>query len=215
MKKFIVGVIIGLLIPAVVGYCYIRFGFAPIATSAPPMPFEEKAANMIKRAHMQKEMPKNVPMQPTEDNLTQGANLYAANCSFCHGVPDQPATMAAKGMFPLPPQLFNKDEMVTDDPVGRTTGQSKTGLRMTGMPGFGEMLSENQLWQVSLLLSQADKLPAGTKGAFKPSRRLRTGAKHDASRRPESRAKSIITTIMTTITSEEPRLKSEGDRQEK
>ncbi len=101
MKKFIVGVIIGLLIPAVVGYCYIRFGFAPIATSAPPMPFEEKAANMIKRAHMQKEMPKNVAMQPTEDNLTQGANLYAANCSFCHGVPDQPASLAAKGMFPL------------------------------------------------------------------------------------------------------------------
>jgi thiamine biosynthesis lipoprotein ApbE len=40
---------------------------------------------------------------------------------------------------------------------------------MTGMPGFGEMLSENQLWQVSLLLSQADKLPAGTKGALKPT----------------------------------------------
>jgi hypothetical protein len=34
------------------------------------------------------------------------------------------------------------------------------------MPGFGEMLSENQLWQVSLLLSQADKLPAGTKAAL-------------------------------------------------
>jgi len=166
VKNFIVGVIIGLLIPAVVGYCYIRFGFAPIATAAPPMPFEEKAANMIKRSHMQKEMPKNVPLQPTEDNLTQGANLYAANCSFCHGVPDQPATLAAKGMFPLPPQLFNKDEMVTDDPVGRTYWTVKNGLRMTGMPGFGEMLSENQLWQVSLLLSQADKLPAGTKGAL-------------------------------------------------
>jgi thiosulfate dehydrogenase len=166
VKKFILGVIIGLIIPAVVGYCYVKFGFAPIATAAPPMPFEEKAAKMIMRAHMTKEMPKNVPLQPTEDNLTQGANIYSANCSFCHGVPDQPATLAAKGMFPLPPQLFNKDEMVTDDPVGRTYWTVKNGLRMTGMPGFGEMLSENQLWQVSLLLSQADKLPAGTKGAL-------------------------------------------------
>jgi thiosulfate dehydrogenase len=169
VKRFILGLIIGLIIPAVVGYCYVKFGFAPIATSAQPMPFEEKAAKMIMRAHMTKEMPKNVPMQPTEDNLTQGANIYSANCSFCHGVPDQPATLAAKGMFPLPPQLFNKDEMVTDDPVGRTYGTVKNGLRMTGMPGFGEMLSENQLWQVSLLLSQADKLPAGTKGALKPT----------------------------------------------
>jgi thiosulfate dehydrogenase len=130
------------------------------------MPFEAKAANMIMRSHMQKEMPKNVPMQPTEDNLRQGANIYSSNCSFCHGVPDQPATLAAKGMFPLPPQLFNKDEMVTDDPVGRTYWTVKNGLRMSGMPGFGEMLSENQLWQVSLLLSQADKLPAGTKAAL-------------------------------------------------
>ena len=130
------------------------------------MPFEKTAARMIMRAHMQKEMPKNAALQPTEDNLTQGANIYAANCAFCHGVPDQPATMAAKGMFPLPPQLFNKDEMVNDDPVTRTYWTVKTGLRMTGMPGFGEMLSENQLWQVSLLLAQADKLPAGTKGAL-------------------------------------------------
>ena len=68
VKKFILGVIIGLIIPAVVGYCYIKFGFAPIATSAQPMPFEEKAAKMIMRAHMTKEMPKNVPMQPTEGN---------------------------------------------------------------------------------------------------------------------------------------------------
>jgi thiosulfate dehydrogenase len=166
VKKFILGVIIGLLIPAVVVYCYIRFGFAPIATSAPPMPLEQKAANMIMRAHMQKEMPTNVPVPPTEDNLTQGANIYSANCAFCHGVPDQPPTMAAKGMFPLPPQLFSKDEMVTDDPVGRTFWTAKNGLRMTGMPGFGEMLSENQLWQVSLLLSQADKLPAGAKAAL-------------------------------------------------
>jgi thiosulfate dehydrogenase len=166
VKRFILGLIIGLFIPAVIGYCYVRFGFAPIATSAQPMPFEAKAANMIMRSHMQKEMPKNVPMQPTEDNLMQGANIYSSNCSFCHGVPDQPATLAAKGMFPLPPQLFNKDEMVTDDPVGRTYWTVKNGLRMTGMPGFGEMLSENQLWQVSLLLSQADKLPAGTKAAL-------------------------------------------------
>ncbi len=177
MKKFIFGLIIGLIIPAALGYCYIRLGFAPIATSAPPMPFEQKAANMIMRAHMQKEMPKNVPLQPTEDNLTQGANIYSSNCAFCHGVPDQPATMAAKGMFPLPPQLFNKDEMVTDDPVGRTYWTAKNGLRMTGMPGFGEMLSENQLWQVSLLLSQADKLPAGVKGALtKPQPTASTAA---------------------------------------
>lgn len=167
MKKFIFGLILGLLIPAVAGYCYLAFGFAPIATSAKPMPFEQTAANMILRAHMKKEAPqKDPPVQADETNLTQGAMIYNENCAFCHGLPDQAATKAAKGMFPLPPQLFSHDEMVTDDPVGKIYWKVKNGIRMTGMPGFGEMLTEPQMWQVSLLLKNADKISPGVKGSM-------------------------------------------------
>lgn len=167
MKKFIVGVIIGLLIPAVGGYIYLASGMAPIATAAPPMPFEQKAANMIIHAHMNKEAPKNEPAIPADEaNLTQGAAIYADNCAFCHGVPDTPATKAAKGMFPLPPQLFTKDEMVTDDPTGKIFWKVKNGLRMSGMPGFNEMLTEPQMWQVSLLLNHADKISPAVKAAL-------------------------------------------------
>jgi mono/diheme cytochrome c family protein len=167
VKKFIVGVIIGLLIPAVGGYIYLASGMAPIATAAPPMPFEQKAANMIIHAHMNKEAPKNEPAIPADEaNLTQGAAIYADNCAFCHGVPDTPATKAAKGMFPLPPQLFTKDEMVTDDPTGKIFWKVKNGLRMSGMPGFNEMLTEPQMWQVSLLLNHADKISPAVKAAL-------------------------------------------------
>lgn len=166
MKRFILGVIIGLLIPAVVGYCYFRYGYAPVATASAPMPFEKTMAKMALRARIQKEAPKNVPLQPTEQNLTEGAKLYVENCAFCHGWPNQPATAAAKGMFPLPPQLFTKDEMVTDDPVGVTYWKVKNGIRMTGMPGFGEMVPDTQIWQISLLLHEADKLPASTQAAL-------------------------------------------------
>jgi mono/diheme cytochrome c family protein len=91
--------------------------------------------------------------------MTEGAHLYAENCAFCHGLPGQPASNAAKGMFPLPPQLMNKDEMVTDDPVGTIYWKVKNGIRMTGMPGFNEMLSDTQLWEISQMLKNADKLP--------------------------------------------------------
>jgi thiosulfate dehydrogenase len=69
-------------------------------------------------------------------------------------------------MFPLPPQLFEKDDMVTDDPAGVTYWKVSNGIRMTGMPGFGEMLTPTQMWQVSLLLAKADKLPPGTQAAL-------------------------------------------------
>lgn len=182
MKKFIIGVVVGLILPAVAGYVYLAYGFAPIATSAKPMPFEEKAANMIIRAHMNKEAPKNDPPTPADEaNLTQGAAIYTDNCAFCHGVPDTPATRAAKGMFPLPPQLFTHDEMVTDDPTGKIFWKVKNGIRMTGMPGFGEMLTETQMWQVSLLLKNADKISPAVKGSLmKPAAAPAPAATPDA-----------------------------------
>jgi mono/diheme cytochrome c family protein len=167
MKKFVFGLILGLLIPAAAGYCYFRFGYAPVATSSAPMPFEKTMAKLALHARIQKEAPtKGAPIPADEANLTQGATVYADNCAFCHGLPNQKATMAAKGMFPLPPQLFEKDEMVTDDPVGVTYWKVSNGIRMTGMPGFGEMLNPTQMWQVSLMLANADKLPAQAQSAL-------------------------------------------------
>jgi thiosulfate dehydrogenase len=163
VKKFILGLIVGLLIPAIGGYLFIKMGMMPMAASgATPLPMEEHIAHMALNAHISKEAPKDSAVPADETNLTQGAHLYVENCSFCHGLPNQKASNAAKGMFPLPPQLFNKDEMVTDDPAGETYWKVSNGIRMTGMPGFGEMLSKTQVWQVSQLLKNADKLPPAT-----------------------------------------------------
>lgn len=167
LGKFIFGLIAGLLITALIGYCYFRFGFAPVATASSPMPFEKTMAKLALRARIQKEAPTKAPPIPVDEtNLTQGANLYVQNCAFCHGLPNQKPTLAAKGMFPNPPQLFEKDEMVTDDPVGATYWKIFNGIRMTGMPGFGEMLNANQVWQVGLMLANADKLPPATQAVL-------------------------------------------------
>src|SRR5262249_6342283 len=167
LGKFIFGLVLGLLIPAAIGYSYFSFGYAPVATSAAPMPFEKTMARMALHARIKNEAPTKEPAVPVdEQNLTQGATLYVQNCSFCHGLPNQKASLAAKGMFPNPPQLFEKDEMVTDDPVGSTYWKVSNGIRMTGMPGFGETLNTNQVWQISLLLAHADKLPPGTQAVL-------------------------------------------------
>ena len=166
MKKFIIGVIVGLLIPAIGGYFYISSGKMPVATASAPLPMEEKIAHMALKARMQKEMPKDSPVPADEPNMTNGAHLYVENCGFCHGYPDQPAGNAAKGMFPLPPQLLSHDEMVTDDPVGATYWKVSNGIRLTGMPGFNDILTPTQMWQISQMLAHADKLPDQTKAVL-------------------------------------------------
>jgi hypothetical protein len=49
---------------------------------------------------------------------------------------------------------------VTDDPAGETYWKVSNGIRMTGMPSFHQSLSDTQMWQVSLMLADFDKLPA-------------------------------------------------------
>jgi hypothetical protein len=64
-------------------------------------------------------------------------------------------------MFPRPPELF-KGHGVTDDPAGETYWKASNGIRLTGMPAYTGSLSQTEMWQVSLLLANADKLPQQT-----------------------------------------------------
>ena len=62
MSKFLFGLIVGLIAVPVCVYCYFSSGRAPVATTAPPMPFEETLAHMALHARMDKELPKSVPI---------------------------------------------------------------------------------------------------------------------------------------------------------
>src|SRR5207302_9320520 len=65
---FLLGLIIGLIIVPISVYCYFRFGFAPVATGAAAMPFEKTFAKMGLHAKMNKEYPRNAPIQGSPEN---------------------------------------------------------------------------------------------------------------------------------------------------
>jgi len=162
---FVIGLIVGVLVIPVGAYLYFAGGYAPVATSAAPMPFEKMLANKALDARLQKEMPKNVPIEPTEANLMAGVALYKEQCAVCHGLPGSSKTAIAAGMFPHPPQLF-RGKGVTDDEPGETYWKVANGIRLTGMPGFRSALKDDQLWQVSLLVTKANELPESVKNAL-------------------------------------------------
>jgi thiosulfate dehydrogenase len=165
LKTFILGLVVGVILVPLLVYAYFATGNAPVATAAPPLPFEKILAQKALNARVAKEMPKSVPLPATEPNYVAGAQAYKENCSVCHGLPLQPETAISKGMFPKPPQLF-RGKGVTDDDPGETYWKVANGIRLTGMPGFSQSLSETQMWQVSLLLANADKLPDAAKQAL-------------------------------------------------
>ena len=164
--KFILGVVVGVLLVALVVFAYFATGMAPVATAAPAMPFEKRLAKMALRLQVEREMPKNVPIPVNDVNMMAGANIYIDHCAVCHGLPDHPQTPIAAGMFPKPPQLFT-GKGVTNDPAGESYWKVTNGIRLTGMPAFKQSLTDNQIWQVSILLANADKMEQSTREMLK------------------------------------------------
>lgn len=165
MGKFVLGAVFGVIVLMVVVVGYFLSGRAPVATDAPPMPLEKFLAKKALHAVLDRDMPKTVPIPVNEPNYLAGAQVYKDNCAVCHGLPGQSATAIAHGMFPKPPELM-KGKGVTDDEPGETYWKVAHGIRLTGMPGFQGSLTDTQMWQVSLLLANADKLPDSVKASL-------------------------------------------------
>lgn len=163
--KFVAGLILGALVVPFGLYLYITGGGVPVATTDSDMPFERYFAHKALNVRIAKDMPKTVPIQPTEANYLAGAELYKQHCAVCHGLPLTPKTAIASGMYPKPPLLL-EGKGVTDDEPGESYWRIANGIRLTGMPGFGKSLSETQMWQIALLLKNAEKLPASVKTAL-------------------------------------------------
>lgn len=166
INGFLLGLVLGVALVAGGLYVYVASGRAPVATSEPPMPMERFLFSTALHAKLDRDAQQTPPFKVTPAVLLAGAHVYRRDCAMCHGLPNQPAPAAAKGMFPRPPQLLSAKEMVTDDLAGVTFWKAKNGIRLSGMPGFRDSLSDEQLWQVSLLLAHADKLPAEVRQAL-------------------------------------------------
>ena len=94
------------------------------------------------------------------------AHVYRAQCASCHGTPGHDVAFA-KSMFPSAPPLWKNHGHgqgvigVSDDEPGETYWKIANGIRLSGMPAYSHILSDTQMWQVSLLLKNADKeMPA-------------------------------------------------------
>jgi thiosulfate dehydrogenase len=159
--RFAIGFIIGLVLLPVLFFCYLRFGNPPVAVADSPFLFEKQLVHAPLHRRIARDMPKSVPIQPSADNLTAGAQVYRQNCAFCHGLNTQNSTVAPH-MYPQAPQLWHAHGSesivgVSDDPPQETYWKVANGIRVSAMPSFDQVLSSTQMWQVSLLLANANK----------------------------------------------------------
>jgi len=160
MKNFLIGLILGLLAIPVAAFVYFHHGSPPVAVADHPFPFEKQIIRVPLHARIDREMPKTAPIEPSDTNLEAGAHIYRQQCAACHGLYGRPSDFAAH-MYPHAPQLWaphrNGTVGVSDDPPGETYWKVENGIRLTGMPAYNKVLNQTQIWQVTLLLANADK----------------------------------------------------------
>jgi mono/diheme cytochrome c family protein len=158
--KFLLGLLLGLILIPAAAWAYFRFGHPPVAVADTPFPFEKQIVSVPLNARIGREAPKAAPFGESEDVFEGGAHIYRENCAACHGVPGHNVSFA-KMMYPHAPQLWTSHRAgvtgVSDDPVGETYWKVANGIRLTGMPAFGNILTDTEMWQVSILLKNADQ----------------------------------------------------------
>jgi hypothetical protein len=158
--KFLLGFVVAIMLVAAGVAAYLKFGALPVAVADKPFPFEKAIVHLPLGARIDREM-KTAPFGTSEDVFEAGAHVYKTECASCHGTPGHDVAFA-KYMYPSAPQLWKKHAHgnvvgVSDDEAGETYWKVAHGIRLTGMPSYERVLSDTQMWQVSLLLKNADQ----------------------------------------------------------
>jgi mono/diheme cytochrome c family protein len=167
MVRILLGMVLGVILVPVAVLAWFHYGWVPVAVADPRLPQERLITSVPLNARIDREMVSTPPIQVNDENLVAGAQVYRDRCAACHGFHGKPSSFGAH-MFPDAPPLWEKHPHndvvgVSDDPPGETYWKVSNGIRLTGMPAFKEVLTDTQMWQVSLLLADADKpLPPAT-----------------------------------------------------
>ena len=84
--------------------------------------------------------------------------------ALCHGGAAQRISSMRAKLSPPVPQIINH---IPGDPDANLWWIVKHGIRMTGMPSWDGILSDQEIWQVVAFVKHSDKLPPEAMKAWK------------------------------------------------
>jgi mono/diheme cytochrome c family protein len=164
MKMFIAGIVVTLAAIAALVFAVAQFGLYPIGADNPPGSLERFLASRAMEAYVDKHAPEGKnPTEVTPANLTEGAKDYESHCAFCHGGANATNSPMRDKFSPPVPQLINR---IPHDDDAWLFWVTKHGVRMTAMPSWSDVMSDDEIWKVIAFIKNSDKLPAETAAAW-------------------------------------------------
>jgi mono/diheme cytochrome c family protein len=163
MKGFLFGILTMILILAV-ALIFALLGFVSMRADKPPSSLEAAIAGHAVDASVARGASKiSNPVNADEANLVAGARLYREHCTLCHGDPVHPKAPLNDSLNPPAPQFMDDK---ADMPENQNFFILQHGIRWTAMPGWKNVLTDQQLWQLVTFLSHMSDLPPTAKEVF-------------------------------------------------
>lgn len=103
--------------------------------------FETAMENSVRAGASGLEVP-----EPTPEGLREGRAEFGQYCVHCHGAPGAEPHEWTRGMVPNPPGLSHA---AADWSTAELFWIVKHGIKMTGMPAFGDDRDDATLWNIA------------------------------------------------------------------
>ena len=140
LRALVVLVLLGVVAGGVLAYSIARSG---LSTRTEPSRVEELLARTTRRLAT----PSSVrsmrnPVEPTEAVLREGLEHFADHCAVCHANNGSGDTEIGRGLYPRSPDMRSAATQDLSD--GELFGIIENGIRLTGMPAWGNGTQEGE-----------------------------------------------------------------------
>ena len=155
-KGTLIVAIIVVLIMIAVAYGVITVNISALPE---PGPLETRMAMKAKDWYISRAASGTPPETPTNDasSVSAGGTLFSMGCASCHGKDGRSPTNIGKSMYPRVLDLGAPEvQRMTDHELFWII---KNGIRLSGMPGFAKILSDEQIWQATYYVRNLGELP--------------------------------------------------------
>ena len=152
VKKVFLGAALMSLLIVFSAAVVMRLGLLPVSADGNHSRLEARIMPAVLRvAVARRASDQSNPIVATEDNLKAGTRAYKTMCATCHGTAGSGPSEYGQSFYPAAPPLSGGLPQYTD---AETFWIIKHGIRNTGMPAWGRMLSDEEIWQVVMALKK-------------------------------------------------------------
>jgi mono/diheme cytochrome c family protein len=153
-KALLLALLMVVVVAAVYGATLIRRGFS---AKEQPSALETGVARAVRnmaiptRARYEKN-----PFTPSPESLTEGREHFADHCATCHANDGTGQTEIGQNLYPKAPDMrLPRTQNLTDAEIFYII---QNGVRLTGMPAWGESHDADDTWKLVLFIRHLPQL---------------------------------------------------------